>query len=217
MSKKPKTYIVWEGRQPGIYQTWAECKAQTDGVKARFKSYEGLSPAEARRLFDAGPPPSSPKVGRPKSASDATPKKRRGWQGLVPPDAWTVDAATSGNPGPTEYRCVVVETGDVVFASKVYPRGTNNLGEFLAIVHALAYMKQVGYYPPLYSDSKTALSWIRKKAYKTTLARTPETDELFRHLDRAIYWLQTNDLTPYTLLLWDTPLLGEIPADYGRK
>lgn len=214
-SSKPKTYIVWEGRNPGIYHTWEECRAQTHGVKARFKSYTGLSPADARRLYEQGGPDAEPA-----STGESTPtrhNKRTPKEAPTYPDAWAVDAATSGNPGPTEYRCVVVETGDVVFASKVYPHGTNNLGEFLAIVHALALMQQMGYYPPLYSDSRTALSWIRKKAYNTTLPRSEQTQLLFAHLDRAVQWLRTHDLTPYTLLLWDTPRFGENPADYGRK
>ena len=212
MSKRPKTYVVWEGREPGIYETWEECKAQTHGVKARFKSYEDLDPKEARRLLEAGPPPTAPRT------KTKTKTKTKGdWHGIVDPDAWAVDAATSGNPGPTEYKCVVVETGDVIFASKVYPLGTNNLGEFLAIVHAMAHMQKVGYYPPLYSDSKIAIGWIQKKAYKTTLPRTAETEELFRTLDRAVDWIRTHDLSPYTLRLWDTPRFGENPADYGRK
>lgn len=213
---KPKTYIVWEGRTPGIYHTWAECKAQTHGIKARFKSYTDLTPAEAQKLLEQGGP--SVEETKPDTSTPA-PRHKRKAALLRPeyPDAWAVDAATSGNPGPTEYRCVIVDTKDIVFASKVYPLGTNNLGEFLAIVHALALMKQKNYYPPLYSDSVTALGWIRKKAYNTTLARTPDTRELFEHLDRAVEWLRTNDLKPYTLLLWDTPRYGENPADYGRK
>ncbi|MED4604355.1 RNase H1/viroplasmin domain-containing protein, partial [Paenibacillus validus] len=50
---KSKFYVVWEGKQPGVYKTWAECQAQTNGYpQAKFKSYE--SEEEARKMFVAG-------------------------------------------------------------------------------------------------------------------------------------------------------------------
>ncbi|WP_129044522.1 ribonuclease H family protein [Companilactobacillus metriopterae] len=42
-----KYYAVRIGKNPGIYNTWAECKAQVDGfVGARYKSFTSLSEAE---------------------------------------------------------------------------------------------------------------------------------------------------------------------------
>ena len=89
-----------------------------------------------------------------------------------------VDAACSGNPGPMEYRGVYLLTGQEVFHfGPVY--GTNNIGEFLAIVHALALMKQKNISMPVYSDSRNALSWVKQKKCKTKLERTPQTGETF--------------------------------------
>ena len=35
-----KYYVVWEGRKPGIYETWEECKAQVHKYsKAKYKSF----------------------------------------------------------------------------------------------------------------------------------------------------------------------------------
>lgn len=131
--------------------------------------------------------------------------------------AIAVDAACSSNPGPMEYRGVWVGSGKVLFKSKLYPMGTNNMGEFLAIVHAMALMEQQGVYYDIYTDSNTAMSWIRKKVCKSTLPRTPQTLELWQHVERALFWIQTHDLSHFNVIKWDTKLYGEIPADFGRK
>ena len=51
--KVKKYYVVWNGRIPGIYETWNECKAQVDGFEnAKYKSFESLS--EAHQQYKAG-------------------------------------------------------------------------------------------------------------------------------------------------------------------
>ena len=94
--------------------------------------------------------------------------------------------------------------------------GTNNIGEFLAIVHALALLERLGLAMPVYSDSRTALSWVRQKKCRTTLPRTPRTEQLFCLIERAEEWLRTHDYKT-RVLKWDTEAWGEIPADFGRK
>lgn len=127
-----------------------------------------------------------------------------------------VDAACSGNPGPMEYRGVYLQTGQEIFHfGPVY--GTNNIGEFLAIVHALALMKQKGICMTVYSDSRNALSWVKQKKCKTKLERTPKTEELFRLIERAENWLKTHTYSDIPLLKWETDVWGEVPADFGRK
>lgn len=131
-------------------------------------------------------------------------------------DAWAVDAACSGNPGPMEYRCIDLRTGAQVFHyGPLY--GTNNIGEFLAIVHALALMEQTKLYKPvIYSDSINAALWVKKKHCKTTLVRDQRTARVYDMLRRAEHWLLCN---PYDtqIVKWDTKKWGEIPADFGRK
>lgn len=210
-----KYYIVWSGCHPGVYETWAECQVETKHFsKPIFKSFEGITREEAEQLFQAGPP-------KTPTRDKAAPSKPRPRKNPNHPDiirsALSVDAGTKGNPGPMEYRGVWVETGDILFSSKVYPLGTNNIGEFLAIVHAMAWMQQHNYYVPIYSDSRTAMGWIRKCKHNSKLPLTQETQELYNVLERANHWLLNNDLTPYTLLKWETKIWGEIPADYGRK
>lgn len=109
----------------------------------------------------------------------------------VSADAWAVDAACSGNPGKMEYRCIDLATGAVVFHfGPVF--GTNNIGEFLAIVHALALMEQKGIRKTIYSDSFTAMTWVRKMQCKTKLERTPKTEQLYNIVARAETWLKTH-------------------------
>lgn len=131
-------------------------------------------------------------------------------------NAWAVDAGCSGNPGPMEYQCVDLSTGRRVFHfGPLY--GTNNIGEFLAIVHALALMKQQGITDKVvYSDSRNAILWVKKKQCKTKLAHDARTAELFDIIARAEAWLRNHPVT-VPVVKWETDRWGEIPADFGRK
>ena len=134
---------------------------------------------------------------------------RRGSQALC------VDGACSGNPGPMEYRGVHLPSGKEVF--RVGPMlGTNNIAEFLAIVHGLALMKQKGISMPIYSDSVSGQAWVRNKKAKTTLAMNNDTEQVLNLVQRAEKWLRENDFR-VPILKWNTEEWGEIPADFGRK
>ncbi|WP_433945107.1 ribonuclease H [Paenibacillus sp. SN-8-1] len=217
-----KYYVVWEGSTPGVYATWAECKAQVDAYKdAKYKSYP--SKAEAEKAYQEGW-----KKHWGKSAASAGGTQSRGTQkaegsagvsaarGHIDYDSISVDVGTKGNPGPIEYRGVSTRTGEVIFERGPIPNGTNNLGEFLAIVHSLAYLKQKGSKMTVYSDSRTALKWVREKQVATTLARNESTREVWDLVDRAVAWLKSNSYDN-KLLKWETQEWGEIKADYGRK
>jgi len=131
-------------------------------------------------------------------------------------DSICVDAACSGNPGVLEYRGVDTKSGAQIFHKGPFPEGTVNLGEFLALVHALAFLKQRGIDWPVYSDSRTALTWLRNKAIKTTLERNEKNRALFELVDRAVKWIN-NNTWPNRVIKWETEYWGEIPADFGRK
>lgn len=134
----------------------------------------------------------------------------------VSANAWAVDAACSGNPGPMEYRGVDLATGAQIFYfGKTH--GTNNIGEFLAIVHALALLEKQGDTKKIiYSDSYNAILWVKKKQCKTKLKRTPQTEQLYSIIERAEHWLQTH-VYHNPILKWETAKWGEVPADFGRK
>ena len=132
------------------------------------------------------------------------------------PGAWAVDAACSGNPGPMEYQCIDLQTGVQVFHFGPV-QGTNNIGEFLAIVHALALMEKQGIKDKvIYSDSYNAILWVKKKKCKTTLTRNSATEQLYQIIARAEQWLMTHNVTT-PIIKWETKQWGEIPADFGRK
>lgn len=206
---KKKFYVVWKGLKPGIFESWKDCEAQIKGVQgAVFKSFDTLE--EASKAFH-----SDWKDHIRKNPAKKKVKKVFGTDG---PDlnSLSVDAACSGNPGKLEYRGVETATGREIFHKGLFPLGTVNIGEFLAIVHGLAYLDKQGSALPVYSDSKTALKWVKDRKIKTNLPRNHNTEELFNLVDRAIAWLETHDY-PNRVIKWDTEAWGEIPADFGRK
>jgi len=134
----------------------------------------------------------------------------------VTADAWAVDGACSGNPGQMEYQGVDLATGAQVF--HYGPAfGTNNIAEFLAIVHALALMEKQGIKKTIYTDSVSARAWVRNRRAKTTLVRNPKTESLYQIIARAEAWLRTHNYSTVPIIAWDTRKWGEIPADFGRK
>lgn len=196
---KSKFYVVWKGKVPGVYTSWEACSQQINGFKgAKYKSYKTREEAELQ--FEHGPDYDPLIVER---------------QDVIE-NSLCVDAACSGNPGIVEYRGVYTATNEEVFRKKPIPKGTNNLGEFLAIVHGLALLQKENSTIPIYSDSETAMGWVRQKRIKTTLPRDESTTEIWELVDRALSWLEKFSYSN-PLIKWDTKTWGEIPADFGRK
>lgn len=206
MAGKNKFYVVWQGLNPGIYTSWDECLLQVKGVQgAKYKSFE--TKAEAESAFAEGAPAYTPKPQMPQPAR------------ALPADiksAIAVDASCMGNPGKMEYQGVWAADGGVIFRVGPFEDGTNNIGEFLAIVHALAWMEKNGVNYTIYSDSRNAMLWIASKKCKTKLERTGRNDEVFNLIERAERWLNTHSFRA-KIVKWETKLWGEIPADFGRK
>ena len=133
------------------------------------------------------------------------------------PGSVAVDGACSGNPGLMEYRGVDIFSGKELFRQGPYPDGTNNVAEFLAIVHALAWLNNQGKtMTAVYTDSRNALLWVKKKHCNTKLARTGRNEKLFEIIARAERWLATHDYKNF-VIKWQTDKWGECPADFGRK
>lgn len=203
---KQKFYVVWKGVNPGVYTSWTECQLQIKNYKgALFKSFDTREEAEQALASPAHHYFNREEKEKPAAAIPES----------FNLNCLAVDAACSGNPGPMEYRGVYLLTGQEIFHfGPVY--GTNNIGEFLAIVHGLALLKQKGLDMPIYSDSRNALNWVKQKKCKTKLERTPRTEKLFELIERAEKWLHSNQYTT-PLLKWETDQWGEVPADFGRK
>jgi len=211
MAKKQKFYVIWKGKRTGIYDSWDDCKAQISGFKGpQFKAFSTF--AEAKKAYNGNyedykgskkeketlSPEALLKIGDPNMHSIA------------------VDAASSGNPGKMEYQGVDTKTKKTLFKQGPFHEGTNNIGEFLAIVHGLAFLKKQKSDRIIYSDSRIAMGWVRKKTCKTKLKPTQKNKKVFELIQRAETWLKTNSYnTP--VVKWETKAWGEIPADFGRK
>lgn len=210
MSKK-EFFVVWDGKEPGIYRTWSECKQQVHGyAEAKFMGF--ATEAEARTAMLS---PYWDFVGKNAKAKQPSVVDIEKY-GLPLMESLSVDAACSGNPGVMEYRGVYTRTGEEVFRQGPFKHGTNNIGEFLALVHGLAFLKQKNSQLPIYTDSETALAWVKAKKSRTRLDKNESTVVLFELLERAEIWLQQNEIST-EIFKWETTVWGEIPADFGRK
>lgn len=211
---KNKFYVVWNGRTPGVYNRWEACQKEIEGFKgAKYKGFPDCLSAET--AFKEGPDNYWGKDVAPMIDLSAATERP------VSP-CIAVDAACSGNPGKMEYQGVFVDfstqpaTRKDLFKSQVFPNATNNIGEFLALVHALALQKNNGWHYPIYSDSVNAQLWIRQKKCKTKLQPNDKNAYLFELVARAEKWLNENTIE-VPILKWKTEIWGEIPADFGRK
>jgi len=212
MTKKSKKYyVVWFGNPTGIFESWDACKKAITGITgAQYKSF--LTHEEAKKAFN-------------KEYKDYkginTKKKTLSKEDLAKigePNLYSisVDAASSGNPGKMEYKGVDTQTHKQLFHQGPFQQGTNNIGEFLAIVHGLAFLKNQKINRIIYTDSRIAMGWIKKKKCNTKLKPSSKNKLLFELIARAESWLKE---TPYTIKVvkWETKAWGEIPADFGRK
>jgi ribonuclease HI len=208
MVKKVKYYVVWKGRKSGLFTSWEECEAQVKGFPdAQYKAFGNLAAAERAQKRDY-----QDFAGQPISTSGE-------WLFVPDPpiaESYAVDAACSGSPGSLEFQCVYLGTGGLIFREGPYKNGTNNIGEFLAIVHTLIKLDKEGIDAPVYSDSETAISWVKSRKCKTTLEPDGINFPLFQLIGRAENWLSDHEY-PNRLLKWDTNAWGEIPADFNRK
>ena len=212
MTKQPKFYVVWKGRQTGVFLSWEECKMQINGFEnAIFKSFESKILAE-----EAFQDLSSEYVGKNKKIISTLSNEELILIGKPIQNAIAVDGAWNTNTGLVEYQGILLNTKEVLFHIGPLEDGTNNIVEFLAIVHALALAKERHLKIPIYSDSKIALTWIRAKKSGTNHAPSEKNKKLFDMLSRAEKWLENNTFEN-ELLKWETKAWGENPADFGRK
>ena len=211
MAKKAKFYVVWKGKRPGIYESWKDCKAAiTSYAGAEYKSFESFD--QAKKAYNGN------YADYRGSKKEKTPLSKEALFRIGQPNyhSIAVDAASSGNPGVMEYQGVDTKTGKKLFKQGPFAQGTNNIGEFLAIVHGLAFLKERNSDRIIYTDSRTAMSWVRKKKCNTKLVESSKNKALFDLVRRAVEWLKKNEYnTP--IVKWETKAWGEIPADFGRK
>jgi ribonuclease HI len=217
MPEKPKFYVVWKGRKTGIFSSWEACAVQVQGFRgAQYKAFSSRAAAERALKGKV-----AAHLGKPASSGDWLFAPRQ-----PAADSYVVDAACSGSPGRLEYRGVDFHTGKQIFHRGPYEKGTNNIGEFLAIVQALEMLEESdGAQPgtpsqiglrPVYSDSTTAIAWVKAKKCNTSLVPDGKNAPLFKLIRHAETWLAKHARV-HPVLKWDTKAWGENPADFNRK
>lgn len=212
---KSKFYVVWAGYQPGVYDTWEECEQQVKGYAgAKFKAFDNCEDAvnAFRKVNDVEEMQFYTFLTRQRQTTvnyEAFPE--------IDLNGIAVDGACDRpSGGNVEYRGVRIGTGEELFRIGPLPGGSNNIGEYLALVHALALLDRQGdHHTPVYSDSRTAQSWLRHRHSRTTLQMDADS-RLAQILARADLWVATHQLHN-PVLKWQTDVWGEIPADFGRK
>lgn len=216
-----KCYVVWVGRVPGVYTDLNDALEQIDDYPgASFKSYDNAE--EAAMAFRKGTTRTeSRELGNLLLNAQRQNMPSAGSKDYmsipeIDLNGWAVDAACAGNPGKMEYRGVELMTGRELFRVGPFEQSTNNIGEFLAIVHALSLMFKLGERHTIYSDSKTGMAWVRNRKVKTQLERNAKTEKSFQLMERALSWLNTHNVD-VKIRKWETDRWGEIPADFGRK
>lgn len=202
---------MWKGAKTGILDSWDECKSSIHGFNgAQYKSFKTLELAQkaysgnysdykGKEIFESTLSQEQVElIGKPNL------------------DTVSVDAACSGNPGIAEYQCVDTKTKKRIFHFGPLHESTNNVGEFLGLVHTLAHLKKTNDKRPIYTDSKIAMSWVKGKICHTRLEKNEKNVKSFELIERALKWLENNQIEN-KIFKWETKAWGEIPADFGRK
>ncbi|WP_299025065.1 ribonuclease H family protein [uncultured Thermanaerothrix sp.] len=205
MGKRQQFYAVWQGRERGVFDSWEACKAQVEGFPGA--QYMGFDTREAAERA----------LQRPylEVLAERQRPPRQSYS-PAPSQGYCVDAAYDTARQRLEYRCVHLPSRREVFHVGPLPDGSNNIGEFLAIVETLMMLVERNDPAPVYSDSEVALLWVTLKRCRTRLPERPERAALFERIRRAEQWLQTHTFHN-PLLKWETAQWGENPADFGRK
>ena len=162
-----KFYVVWAGRQTGIFTDWATTQRHVHGFPAaRFKSFE--SRAEAEQAFKAGTPPlpgrrSAPTPARLAAEIHAPSADIQGVQIYC-------DGACDPNPGHAGSGIVVYRDGRLMelWYGLYNPNGTNNTAELNALHRALLMAESniaAGHNTRLFCDSVYAINCVSKWAH----------------------------------------------------
>ena len=140
--------MVWNGRKTGVFTSWNVVKKQVDGFEnAQYKSFTSLDEAEiaSKKKYEdyKGKNTTKPTL--------STLEKEKYGKPIL--ESIAVDAACAGNPGKMEYRGVLTHNKQQIFIKGPFKKGTNNIGEFLALVHGIALLKSKNQHTlPIYSD-----------------------------------------------------------------
>jgi ribonuclease HI len=164
-----KFYVVWSGRQTGIFSDWATTQKAVDGYAgARFMSFP--TRAEAEQAFARGShstiPAKSASRQKTRTSDVERSAKHSAHQFNV---SIYCDGACEPNPGNAGSGIVVYRAGKLaqLWFGLYNPRGTNNTAELNALYHALRMAEaeiKDGYTVEVCSDSAYSINCIRSWA-----------------------------------------------------
>lgn len=107
-------------------------------------------------------------------------------------------------------------TNKWIFKVKYKGYCTQNVADFMAIVHALHYCKINNIDLPIYNDNLVAIKWVKDKKVNSLLIKTKENHELFQSFENALVILKQNDfLNP--ILFWKKKELGNIKNPFYSR
>lgn len=159
-----KFYVVWAGRETGIFTDWPTCKKQVDGfVGARYKSF--LTREEAEAAFGSAKPTAG--TGRAAAASGAKIKTYNAAEVNALPEQVKIftDGGCEPNPGEAGSGLAVYRDGKLVelWYGLYNPMGTNNTAELNALHQGLLLAKDEianGKTAAVFSDSQYAIQCV---------------------------------------------------------
>lgn len=169
-----KYYVVWVGRERGIFTDWASCKAQVEGFAgARYKSFPTMSEAEAAYRGGAGARTAAarPAAAASRGAAARGPRTHTAAEVLAhPARTWIfADGGCEPNPGKAGSGVVVYRDGGLaeLWYGLYNPRGTNNTAELQALLQALQIAEREtadGATVAIFCDSKYAIQCVTQWA-----------------------------------------------------
>ena len=164
-----KFYVVWSGRQTGVFTDWATTQRAVIGYAgARFKAFP--TRAEAEEAFGRGGAASIP-TKTPSGQKARTPDSERAAMHIAHQFDVTIycDGACEPNPGNAGSGIVVYRAGKLaeLWYGLYHPMGTNNTAELNALYHALRMAEaeiKTGNTVEVCSDSAYSINCIRSWA-----------------------------------------------------
>lgn len=184
-----KYYVVWKGRETGIFTTWAQCKAQVDKFAgAQYKSFPLLSEAESAFGHKISTHSSVAKTPNKSTESKKTPLSQVQITEMLFDVKIFTDGASVPNPGEAGAGIAVYENNKLteLWYGIYQTLGTNNTAELNALNQSfiLATEKiKKGYSVAIYCDSTYAIQSITKWAEGWSKKGWTKTSGEIRNLD----------------------------------
>lgn len=164
-----KFYVVWQGRETGIFTDWNTCKKQVDAFAgARYKSFK--TRAEAQAAFAGSAAPKSSSLVKKKSTKQTVKTYTADEIAAMALDTKIfTDGGCEPNPGNAGSGIAVYRNNliDELWYGLYEPHGTNNTAELHALHQALIMAESeadLGRSVAIFCDSKYSIQCVTQWA-----------------------------------------------------